>query len=42
MESEAQRLVEAGLLVREGERVVLTRRGRLLTTDVTARLLVRG
>lgn len=42
MESEAQRLVEAGLLVREGERVVLTRRGRLLATDVTARLLVRG
>ena len=40
MEAQATRLVEAGLLVRGGDRVVLTRRGRLLATDVTARLLV--
>jgi oxygen-independent coproporphyrinogen-3 oxidase len=39
MEAQATRLVDAGLLVRAGDRVVLTRRGRLLATDVTARLL---
>jgi oxygen-independent coproporphyrinogen-3 oxidase len=31
-------LVASGLLVRAGDRIVLTRRGRLLATDVTARL----
>jgi oxygen-independent coproporphyrinogen-3 oxidase len=35
-------LVAAGLLASTGGRVVLTRRGRLLTTDVTARLLAAG
>jgi oxygen-independent coproporphyrinogen-3 oxidase len=35
-------LVAAGLLAPAGSRVVLTRRGRLLTTDVTARLLAAG
>jgi len=40
MEAQATRLVDAGLLARGGDRVVLTRRGRLLATDVTARLLV--
>jgi len=39
---ECVRLAEAGLLVTDGRRVVLTRRGRLLATDVTARLLVAG
>ena len=34
-----EELVSAGLLARAGGRVVLTRRGRLLATDVTARLL---
>ncbi len=42
MDEEADRLVGAGLLIREGERATLTRRGRLLATDVTARLLVAG
>jgi oxygen-independent coproporphyrinogen-3 oxidase len=42
MEEEAARLVDLGLLVRDDGRVVLTRRGRLLATDVTARLLVAG
>jgi len=37
---ECGRLAEAGLLSVDGERIVLTRRGRLLATDVTARLLV--
>ena len=37
---EADRLVGAGLLIRVDDQVVLTRRGRLLATDVTARLLV--
>jgi putative oxygen-independent coproporphyrinogen III oxidase len=36
---EVDALVAAGLLVRVGNRVVLTRRGRLLATDVTVRLL---
>ena len=35
-------LVASGLLAPMGDRVVLTRRGRLLTTDVTARLLAAG
>lgn len=35
-------LVAAGLVERTGDRVTLTRRGRLLATDVTARLLVAG
>lgn len=39
---EARRLAEAGLLVVAGDRVVLTRAGRRLATDVTARLLVAG
>jgi oxygen-independent coproporphyrinogen-3 oxidase len=42
MQAEATRLIDAGLLVRVEDRVVLTRRGRLLATDVTARLLVAG
>ena len=42
MQAQATLLVDAGLLVRAGDRVVLTRRGRLLATDVTARLLVAG
>ena len=38
------RLADAGLLALDptGQRAVLTRRGRLLATDVTARLLVAG
>jgi hypothetical protein len=32
----------AGLLVVDGGRAVLTRAGRLLATDVTARLLLAG
>lgn len=40
MQAEATRLVDAGFLVRAEDRVVLTRRGRLLATDITARLLV--
>jgi putative oxygen-independent coproporphyrinogen III oxidase len=35
-------LVAAGLVERTDDRVTLTRRGRLLATDVTARLLVAG
>ena len=35
-------LAAAGLLERSGSRVVLTRRGRLLASDVTARLLLAG
>jgi oxygen-independent coproporphyrinogen-3 oxidase len=35
-------LVEHGLLTQSGDRVVLTRRGRLLASDVTARLLLAG
>jgi oxygen-independent coproporphyrinogen-3 oxidase len=42
MQPEAERLVDAGLLLERGQRVVLTRRGRLLASDVTARLLVSG
>jgi putative oxygen-independent coproporphyrinogen III oxidase len=42
MHEEGDRLIAAGLLVRAQDRVVLTRRGRLLATDVTARLLVSG
>jgi oxygen-independent coproporphyrinogen-3 oxidase len=42
MQAEAGRLVDAGLLTRSADHVVLTRRGRLLATDVTARLLVSG
>jgi len=36
---EAAALERAGLLARRGERVGLTRRGRLLGTEVTVRLL---
>jgi oxygen-independent coproporphyrinogen-3 oxidase len=39
-EAAAADLVEAGLVDRRGERIVLTCRGRLLANDVTARLLV--
>jgi putative oxygen-independent coproporphyrinogen III oxidase len=35
----AEELLTAGLLQRDDDRLVLTRRGRLLATDVTARLL---
>jgi oxygen-independent coproporphyrinogen-3 oxidase len=35
-------LVESGFVRRAGDRVVLTPRGRLLASDVTARLLVAG
>ncbi|MGH9033127.1 MAG: hypothetical protein ACRDZV_13455, partial [Acidimicrobiia bacterium] len=35
-------LVSAGLLTSAAGRVALTRRGRLLATDVTARLLAAG
>jgi len=35
-------LADAGFVHRVGNRVVLTRRGRLLASDVTARLLVAG
>ena len=35
-------LVADGLCTRMGERVVLTRRGRLLATDITARMLLSG
>jgi oxygen-independent coproporphyrinogen-3 oxidase len=42
-EGEAQHLVEAGLLERHGPRAYrLSRRGRLLATEVTARLLLAG
>jgi len=40
--AEVDELVAAGLLERAADRVVLTRRGRLLATDVTARLLAAG
>jgi len=36
----AEDLADAGLVTLAGDRVVLTRRGRLLASDVTARLLV--
>jgi oxygen-independent coproporphyrinogen-3 oxidase len=39
-EAAAADLVAAGLMDQRGERLVLTRRGRLLANDVTARLLV--
>ena len=39
-EAAAAELVDAGLLERRADRIVLTRRGRLLANDVTARLLV--
>ena len=39
---EAAALERAGLLARRGDRVVLTRRGRLLATDITVRLLAAG
>jgi oxygen-independent coproporphyrinogen-3 oxidase len=39
---ECAALAAAGLLEVAGQEVVLTRRGRLLATDVTARLLVAG
>ena len=42
LHDECARLTDAGLLVRHGRRVVLTRRGRLLATEVTARLLLAG
>jgi coproporphyrinogen III oxidase-like Fe-S oxidoreductase len=35
-------LDDQGVLVRTGDRIVLTRRGRLLASDVTARLLLAG
>ena len=35
-------LADAGLLERAGDRIVLTRRGRLLASDVTARLVLAG
>jgi putative oxygen-independent coproporphyrinogen III oxidase len=35
-------LADAGLLERAGDRVVLTRHGRLLASDVTARLVLAG
>ncbi len=35
-------LDEQGVLDRTGDRIVLTRRGRLLASDVTARLLLAG
>jgi putative oxygen-independent coproporphyrinogen III oxidase len=38
-ETEVEALTAAGLLIRDGDRVTLTRRGRLLATDVTVRLL---
>ncbi len=38
----AERLAGDGLLELVGDRAVLTRRGRLLASDVTARLLVEG
>lgn len=40
LRDECAMLVDAGLLEVDGRRVVLTRRGRLLATEVTARLLV--
>lgn len=40
--AELDGLVEQGLVVRAGDRVVLTRRGRMLASDVTARLLLAG
>lgn len=39
--AEAARLAADGLLERGGDRIRLTRRGRLLANDLTARLLVR-
>jgi oxygen-independent coproporphyrinogen-3 oxidase len=39
-ERTARNLAAAGLLEAHGDRVVLTRRGRLLASDVTARLLI--
>ena len=33
-------LIDVGLLAREGDRAVLTRRGRLLGNEVAARLLL--
>ena len=38
-DDEVRDLVDAGLLFRDGPRVVLTRRGRLLATEVTVRIL---
>jgi coproporphyrinogen III oxidase-like Fe-S oxidoreductase len=35
-------LTGQGLVEREGDRIVLTRRGRLLASDLTARLLLAG
>ena len=40
--SEAAVLEHAGLVARAGRRLVLTRAGRLLANDVTARLLSAG
>jgi len=40
--TEIDGLVAQGLVVRAGDRVVLTRRGRMLASDVTARLLLAG
>jgi putative oxygen-independent coproporphyrinogen III oxidase len=37
-----EELADGGLLETHGDRVVLTRRGRLLASDVTARLLLAG
>jgi oxygen-independent coproporphyrinogen-3 oxidase len=39
---EVEELADGGLLEAHGGRVVLTRRGRLLASDVTARLLLAG
>lgn len=40
--TEIDGLAEQGLVVRSGDRIVLTRRGRMLASDVTARLLLAG
>jgi len=40
--AEIDGLVDQGLVVRAGDRIVLTRRGRMLASDVTARLLLAG
>lgn len=40
LRSECELLVDAGLLEADRRRIVLTRRGRLLATEVTARLLL--